>query len=530
MSFSSRFLLASLLWLAVGVLMGAVFASGPGFLALKNSGHDFELVFASVHSHINLLGWLSNALFALVYGVLPGLAGRPLYSGRLARLHFWLLNVGLGGMMAALFAGAAAGSRVYSAARDSGGDLFGTGNTYLPYEAFHSILRWGIPFAVLVMLGAGAFLVNIWLTYGLRPSPARLANRFRERFPVPARLLGFGPIPVDAFPDPNRVKWFFKFSALWLVAGILLGGLYGSPPVFAWLKAGGFDFESMFASVHSHMTVLGWAGNGLFGLLYATALRGGRPLPARRVRVHLWLYNLGLAGLLAVLAAGAYVGRSAFLGVPGGLTEAQRFYPFEAALGVLRLGLPFALLLAVGLAAGLSVLWARPPQEPGAARFLWAGMVWLAAGLLLEGLLATDPLFFWQKRSGHEFETMLVVVKDHAVMLGGLSALTFGLLYVRGPEVVPGLRFRSRPAAAHFWLMNVGLVGFLFFYGWGGYAGGTAFQTVSNPYGPQGYLPYTAALDVTRFGTPFALLAAASLILFVVHTWRAWPRSPRREP
>lgn len=523
-----RFLVAALLWLVVGVAMGAFFATSPGFLALKHTGHDFELIFASVHSHVNLLGWLSNALFALTYWMLPRLAGRPLYSERLAAWHFALLNIGLAGMMAALFAGAVAGAQVFIAGRDLGADLFGPGNLYLPHAAFQSVLRWGIPFAALVLLGAGAFLVNVWLTWGLRPTLARPANRLRELLPAASRWAGLGPVPEagiyknsDERSEPGfLLQWFFKISTVWLVAGVLLGGLYGSPPLFAWLKAGGFDFESLFASVHSHMTVMGWAGNGLFGALYGAAVLAGRTLPERRLRLHLWLYNLGLAGLLALLALGAYQGRSAYVGATGSLTEAQRFYPFETALGVLRLALPFALLLAAGL--WLWALGAWPRGAEGGRPFLRAGMVWFSAGLALEGLLSLDPAFFWQKRSGHEFETMLVVAKDHAVMLGGLSGLTFGLLYA----LLPKLSLRPRLVAAHFWLLNAGLAGFLLFYGLGGYAGGTLFQTVSNPYGPGGYLPYLAALDLTRFGTPFALAAAASLILFAVHTWRAWPRLP----
>jgi cbb3-type cytochrome oxidase subunit 1 len=124
---------------------------------------------------------------------------------------------------------------------------------------------------------------------------------------------------------------------------------------------------------------------------------------------------------------------------------------------------------------------------------------------------------------------MWVVVKDHMVMLGGLSALAFGLLYALLPRMAPGARFRPGLVAAHFWLQNVGLVGFLLFYAWGGYVGGGVFQTASNPYGPEGYLPYLAALDVTRFGVPFALALAASLILFSIHTWRIWPRTPAEQ-
>jgi hypothetical protein len=50
-----------------------------------------------VHAHINLLGWVSMGLFTYVYDRYPELGGN-----RLARLHFWLYNLALPVMLAAL--------------------------------------------------------------------------------------------------------------------------------------------------------------------------------------------------------------------------------------------------------------------------------------------------------------------------------------------------------------------------------------------------------------------------------------------
>ena len=44
---------------------------------------DFQL--APVHGHINLVGWVSLALFAVIYRVFPELS-----ISRLSRVHFWL--------------------------------------------------------------------------------------------------------------------------------------------------------------------------------------------------------------------------------------------------------------------------------------------------------------------------------------------------------------------------------------------------------------------------------------------------------
>jgi cbb3-type cytochrome oxidase subunit 1 len=48
---------------------------------------DFQLV--AVHTHINLLGWVSLALFGVIYRNYPRLA-----ASRLARAHFWLAAPG----------------------------------------------------------------------------------------------------------------------------------------------------------------------------------------------------------------------------------------------------------------------------------------------------------------------------------------------------------------------------------------------------------------------------------------------------
>ena len=68
-----KFLLLAVLCLTVGVSLGL-------FMAIK---HDFML--APVHAHLNLLGWVSLALFGIVYRIYPELAER-----KLAAVHFYL--------------------------------------------------------------------------------------------------------------------------------------------------------------------------------------------------------------------------------------------------------------------------------------------------------------------------------------------------------------------------------------------------------------------------------------------------------
>ena len=73
-----RFLKIAVVYLFVGALLG-------GFMGMKQ-----EFTLAPVHPHLLLLGWASFALAGLVYHLYPAAA-----STMLARIHFWLHNIGL---------------------------------------------------------------------------------------------------------------------------------------------------------------------------------------------------------------------------------------------------------------------------------------------------------------------------------------------------------------------------------------------------------------------------------------------------
>lgn len=68
------------------------FMIGISFGLYMSYSHVFHL--ATVHVHVNLLGWMSLALIGMFYHFYPSLAGT-----NLARWHFWLHNVGLPVMM-----------------------------------------------------------------------------------------------------------------------------------------------------------------------------------------------------------------------------------------------------------------------------------------------------------------------------------------------------------------------------------------------------------------------------------------------
>ena len=81
-------------WTRLAVLYFA-FAVAIG-VAMGASGNH---TLAPLHAHMNLLGWVSMSLFALIARAYPSTA-----EGRAAGAHFWLYNLGLPVMLAAVAA------------------------------------------------------------------------------------------------------------------------------------------------------------------------------------------------------------------------------------------------------------------------------------------------------------------------------------------------------------------------------------------------------------------------------------------
>ncbi|MBI2733338.1 MAG: cytochrome-c oxidase [Aquabacterium sp.] len=77
----------AVLYALLGIGMGIVMAASGDF---TNKG---------VHVHINLVGWVSMGIMAMAYEVFPSMAGSVL-----ARLQFWLHNLGLPLMAGGIYA------------------------------------------------------------------------------------------------------------------------------------------------------------------------------------------------------------------------------------------------------------------------------------------------------------------------------------------------------------------------------------------------------------------------------------------
>lgn len=86
MNVSRNFLFIGTIYIVVGMILGSYM------------GVSDDRTLAPLHAHINLLGFVLPALFSLCYKVFPKLA-----EGGLARIHFWMHEVGILILLFALF-------------------------------------------------------------------------------------------------------------------------------------------------------------------------------------------------------------------------------------------------------------------------------------------------------------------------------------------------------------------------------------------------------------------------------------------
>ena len=92
------FVYACIIYSIVGFSWGAIMGGIPAYRYFVDfSAHGRLITLA--HGHINLLGWVEMAIFASLYHVVPTVAQRQIYSLKLVKVHFWMHNFGLIGMV-----------------------------------------------------------------------------------------------------------------------------------------------------------------------------------------------------------------------------------------------------------------------------------------------------------------------------------------------------------------------------------------------------------------------------------------------
>lgn len=86
--FVKGFIVMSIVYLGVSTVLGIFMLWNAGLMGLK-----------FVHSHLNMLGWVSMMIYGVGYHILPRFMGRPLYSNKIGEAQFYLANVSLAGLL-----------------------------------------------------------------------------------------------------------------------------------------------------------------------------------------------------------------------------------------------------------------------------------------------------------------------------------------------------------------------------------------------------------------------------------------------
>ena len=82
-----NFIKCAMIYFALAMILG---------ITMTIDGPNYPL--RPIHTHFNLLGWISMMIFGVAYHILPRFSGAPLWSDKLSVAHLWLANIGLIGM------------------------------------------------------------------------------------------------------------------------------------------------------------------------------------------------------------------------------------------------------------------------------------------------------------------------------------------------------------------------------------------------------------------------------------------------
>jgi cbb3-type cytochrome oxidase subunit 1 len=125
--FVKNFIIVSIIYFGLSSVLGIMMLWKESLMIMK-----------FVHSHLNMLGWVSMMIFGVGYHVLPKFSGRPLKYPGMGELHFWTANIGLVGML-----------------------LFYVMNIYTPNPAYNTL---AISFGVLEVFSIVLFFYNMLAT------------------------------------------------------------------------------------------------------------------------------------------------------------------------------------------------------------------------------------------------------------------------------------------------------------------------------------------------------------------------------
>lgn len=125
--FVKGFIVMSIVYLGISALLGIIMLYNQNILAMK-----------FVHSHLNMLGWVSMMIFGVGYHILPRFMGRPVYSNKIGEAQFYLANISLVGLLA-----------------------FYSLNIYSPDDSYRQLT---VVFGIVQAVSIGMFFFNMLMT------------------------------------------------------------------------------------------------------------------------------------------------------------------------------------------------------------------------------------------------------------------------------------------------------------------------------------------------------------------------------
>ena len=128
-----KFIWAALIFLAWTLIQGAVQAQEPVRLFIEAGPAS---MIGAAHTHVGLMGWMSLALMAAFYYIVPIISGKPIVWPKLIEWIFWIFVVcsAVGGVL--MIIGGVVGGNAF-AAGVKGAQL---GSIIVPYAISASLL------------------------------------------------------------------------------------------------------------------------------------------------------------------------------------------------------------------------------------------------------------------------------------------------------------------------------------------------------------------------------------------------------
>jgi cytochrome c oxidase cbb3-type subunit I/II len=182
------------------------------------------------HVHAGALGWVGFSVFGMVYWLLPRVYQAPLWSKKLAEVHFWIGTIGILLYIVPIYAAGLTQGLMWRAFDESG---------RLAYPDFVETVVRLIPMYAVRVVGGALYvaglvlcLVNMLMTWKARP--ARYAEPVHE---APA-LEGGYPAAERATGGFRRALWHRRWEGLpvtftaWVVVAVVTASLFEAVPLF----------------------------------------------------------------------------------------------------------------------------------------------------------------------------------------------------------------------------------------------------------------------------------------------------------